>query len=249
MALFRGDRRGEVSSDPISRRAILGNEAIPCACSTTSRRAVGRTWTRRRRWARAGGGTFEVVRGRHLATPTPVARRPKARTTCSTRRPFPSVQRSIEDPAQLERGQRHRYPEPPARRPRRRRQAIRLRPRRLRCTARARCSPRSRRWSPRPISPYALQKLAGETYCRLFHSPVGEFRRWRCRYFNVFGPRQDPGSEYSAVVPRFVTAIKDGQANPDHLRRRRADPRLHLRQQRRAGQPGRLARPASGRLG
>ncbi len=60
-----------------------------------------------------------------------------------------------------------------------------------------------------PISPYGLQKLAGETYCRLFHRLYG-VPTVALRYFNVFGPRQDPTSEYSAVIPRFIAAAKAG---------------------------------------
>jgi nucleoside-diphosphate-sugar epimerase len=62
-----------------------------------------------------------------------------------------------------------------------------------------------------PISPYALQKLAGETYCRLYHRLYGT-PTVALRYFNVFGPRQDTNSEYSAVIPRFATAARSGQA-------------------------------------
>ena len=61
-----------------------------------------------------------------------------------------------------------------------------------------------------PISPYGLQKLAGETYCGLFHRLYG-LPTVALRYFNVFGPRQDPGSEYSAVIPRFATALREGR--------------------------------------
>ncbi len=56
-----------------------------------------------------------------------------------------------------------------------------------------------------PISPYGLDKLAGETYCRLFHRLYG-LPTVALRYFNVFGPRQNPASEYAAVIPKFVTA-------------------------------------------
>ncbi len=63
---------------------------------------------------------------------------------------------------------------------------------------------------PEPISPYALQKLAAETYCRLFHRLYGT-PTVALRYFNVFGPRQDPASQYSAVIPRFIHAIKSGR--------------------------------------
>jgi nucleoside-diphosphate-sugar epimerase len=60
-----------------------------------------------------------------------------------------------------------------------------------------------------PISPYGLQKLAGETYCRLYYRLFG-LPTVALRYFNVFGPRQDPQSEYAAVVPRFIAAARRG---------------------------------------
>ncbi len=58
---------------------------------------------------------------------------------------------------------------------------------------------------PRPRSPYAASKLAAETYCRAMWLSSG-VRSVSLRYFNVFGPGQDPASEYAAVVPRFVSA-------------------------------------------
>jgi len=61
-----------------------------------------------------------------------------------------------------------------------------------------------------PISPYGLQKLAGESYCGLYHRLYG-LPTVALRYFNVFGPRQDPSSEYSAVIPRFIAALRKGQ--------------------------------------
>jgi nucleoside-diphosphate-sugar epimerase len=57
-----------------------------------------------------------------------------------------------------------------------------------------------------PLSPYALQKYAGEQYCRLFSQLYG-LETVSLRYFNVFGPRQDPNSVYSAVIPRFIEAL------------------------------------------
>jgi len=70
--------------------------------------------------------------------------------------------------------------------------------------------PKVETMAPAPISPYGLQKLAGETYCGIFHRLYG-LPAIALRYFNVFGPRQDPGSEYSAVIPKFISAIKRGQ--------------------------------------
>jgi UDP-glucose 4-epimerase len=61
-----------------------------------------------------------------------------------------------------------------------------------------------------PLSPYALQKYAGEVYCRLYHQLYG-LETVALRYFNIFGPRQDPKSEYAAVVPRFATACLLGE--------------------------------------
>ena len=59
---------------------------------------------------------------------------------------------------------------------------------------------------PAPLSPYAAAKLAGEYYCCVFHKVFG-LETISLRYFNVFGPYQDPTSQYAAVIPAFVTAI------------------------------------------
>ena len=71
--------------------------------------------------------------------------------------------------------------------------------------------PKAEEMAPTPESPYALQKLAGEEYCRLYTKLYG-FEAVSLRYFNVFGPRQNPESEYAAVVPRFITACLAGRA-------------------------------------
>ena len=63
---------------------------------------------------------------------------------------------------------------------------------------------------PHPLSPYALQKLVGEQYCQLFTRLYG-LDTVTTRYFNVFGPRQDPGSAYSGVISRFSTALLEGR--------------------------------------
>ncbi len=63
---------------------------------------------------------------------------------------------------------------------------------------------------PAPLSPYAVAKLAGEHYCRAFTATY-RFETVAIRYFNVFGPRQDPDSPYSAVIPRFITSILAGR--------------------------------------
>ncbi len=61
-----------------------------------------------------------------------------------------------------------------------------------------------------PLSPYALQKVVGEQYCRMFTALYG-LETVSIRYFNVFGPRQDPGSPYSGVISLFSTALLDGR--------------------------------------
>src|SRR5436189_5732427 len=61
-----------------------------------------------------------------------------------------------------------------------------------------------------PISPYAVAKLAGESYCRAFHEFFG-LETVALRFFNVFGPGQDPLSQYAAVIPRFITSLLDGK--------------------------------------
>ncbi|HEU5439205.1 MAG TPA: SDR family oxidoreductase [Ktedonobacterales bacterium] len=61
-----------------------------------------------------------------------------------------------------------------------------------------------------PLSPYAIQKLTGEHLCLVYHRLFG-LETVALRYFNVFGPRQDPASEYAAVIPRFITALLEGR--------------------------------------
>jgi nucleoside-diphosphate-sugar epimerase len=70
--------------------------------------------------------------------------------------------------------------------------------------------PRTESQAPNPISPYAVAKLAAERFCVSFARVYG-LETVALRYFNVFGPRQDPGSQYAAVVPLFVSAIAAGE--------------------------------------
>ncbi len=65
--------------------------------------------------------------------------------------------------------------------------------------------------APQPIAPYAVAKLAAEGYCRSF-AQVYTLETVALRYFNVFGPRQDPGSAYAAVIPKFITALLAGDS-------------------------------------
>jgi Nucleoside-diphosphate-sugar epimerases len=71
--------------------------------------------------------------------------------------------------------------------------------------------PRVETANPDPISPYGVSKLAAERFCVSF-SRVYPLETVALRYFNVFGPHQDPTSQYAAVVPRFITAIADGRS-------------------------------------
>ncbi|MDX6769985.1 MAG: NAD-dependent epimerase/dehydratase family protein [Elusimicrobiota bacterium] len=68
---------------------------------------------------------------------------------------------------------------------------------------------------PQPLSPYAVSKLAAENYCVVWAKSFG-FETVSLRYFNVFGPRQDPESLYSAVVPKFMQQIVDGETLDVH---------------------------------
>ena len=63
---------------------------------------------------------------------------------------------------------------------------------------------------PNPLSPYALQKVVGTAYCQMFTQLYG-FETVAIRYFNVFGPRQDPSSPYSGVISVFSTALNEGR--------------------------------------
>ncbi|MFA7466653.1 MAG: SDR family oxidoreductase [Desulfotomaculaceae bacterium] len=69
--------------------------------------------------------------------------------------------------------------------------------------------PKDESMSTRPMSPYAASKLAKEVYGRIFHDLYG-LETVGLRYFNVFGPYQNPGSQYAAVIPRFITALLEG---------------------------------------
>jgi nucleoside-diphosphate-sugar epimerase len=70
--------------------------------------------------------------------------------------------------------------------------------------------PKIETMSSSPLSPYAVSKLTGEHYCQVYARAFG-VETVVLRYFNVFGPRQDPNSQYAAVIPRFVTAALEGR--------------------------------------
>jgi UDP-glucose 4-epimerase len=71
--------------------------------------------------------------------------------------------------------------------------------------------PKQEAMIPRPISPYAVQKLTGEYYMQTFSAVYG-LETVSLRYFNIFGPRQDANSQYSAVLAKFITQMQQGEA-------------------------------------
>src|SRR5687768_5656835 len=70
--------------------------------------------------------------------------------------------------------------------------------------------PKEEKMLPEPLSPYAVAKLVGEYYCQVF-TRVYSLETISLRYFNVFGPRQDPTSQYSGVISRFISALLGGE--------------------------------------
>ena len=64
--------------------------------------------------------------------------------------------------------------------------------------------------SAHPLSPYAAQKLAGQHYCGIFYRLYG-LKTFALRYFNVFGPAENPKSQYAAVIPVFIEALRTGK--------------------------------------
>jgi nucleoside-diphosphate-sugar epimerase len=71
--------------------------------------------------------------------------------------------------------------------------------------------PKVETMTPKPLSPYAASKLTGEYYCAVYALVYG-LPTVSLRYFNIFGPRQDPRSQYAAVIPIFVSRLLAGQA-------------------------------------
>ena len=95
--------------------------------------------------------------------------------------------------------------------------------------------PKHEGMTPNPQSPYAVSKLAAEHYCRVFATLYG-LETVALRYFNVFGPKQDPASQYSAVIPKFISAMLSGRS-------RRSGRTLHtIAHQRGAEHRGQTAR-------
>ena len=115
--------------------------------------------------------------------------------------------------------------------------------RRRRPTATRPTLPKVETMPPAPISPYGALEAGRRALLQVYARAYG-LETVCLRYFNVFGPRQDPKSEYAAVIPKFITAALAGQAAA-HLRRRHAVARLLLHRQRRRGE----LQAAAGRRG
>ncbi len=82
--------------------------------------------------------------------------------------------------------------------------------------------PKRESMPPLPRSPYAVSKLVGDHYCQAFWHAYG-LETVCLRYFNIFGPREDPNSQYAAVIPKFIERAARRRRNP-HPRRRTPDP-------------------------
>jgi len=159
-------------------------------------------------WAREGGGTYELVEG-DVADPATCGTAVQGVDHVLHQAAIPSVQRSVVNPLAT-----HRvnvdgtlYLLEAAREARVRRFVFASS---SSVYGESETLPKVETMAPAPISPYGLQKLAAESYGRLYHRLYG-LPTVALRYFNVFGPRQDPSSEYSAVIPRFLTAVAAGR--------------------------------------
>jgi UDP-glucose 4-epimerase len=156
---------------------------------------------------RAGAGQLDVIEGTIVDAAT-VARAMKGVEIVFHEAAIPSVTRSVEDPqsAMLAGAQGTTVVLDEARR---------VGVRRVVFAASSAAygdgptSPKVETMPPQPLSPYAASKLAGEHLMRVFAELYG-IETVSLRYFNIFGPRQDPKSEYAAVVPRFITAVIRG---------------------------------------
>jgi UDP-glucose 4-epimerase len=73
--------------------------------------------------------------------------------------------------------------------------------------------PKEETMTPEPLSPYAISKIAGEQYARIFAELYG-LSTVSLRYFNVFGPRQDPTTQYAGVIAKFITCALEGKPYP-----------------------------------
>lgn len=197
---------GFIGSNLVEALLRRGDDVLVLDNFFTGRRS---NLARAEEWARAGGGKYSLLEGdiRDRAT---VALAVAGREVVLHQAAIPSVIRSVKDPLSSHQvnvdGTLHLL--------------LEARDQKVRRFVFASSSslygesptlPKVESMPTGPISPYGLDKLAGETYCRLFSKLYG-LPTVALRYFNVFGPRQDPASEYAAVIPRFITLIHQGKA-------------------------------------
>jgi len=159
-------------------------------------------------WAAAGGGRFELLEG-DIAELTTCREAMRGIEYVLHEAAIPSVQRSVEQPLRTNRANvQGTLNLLEAAREQEVRRFVMASSSSL--YGESETLPKVETMAPAPISPYGLQKLAGETYCLLYHRLYG-LPTMALRYFNVFGPRQDPSSDYAAVIPRFIAALRAGE--------------------------------------
>ncbi len=196
---------GFIGSNLVEALLRRGEEVVALDDFSTGRRT---NLEQAEEWSAAGGGRYTLAEG-DIRDEALVRRTMDGADYVLHQAAIPSVQRSVQDPlltndvnvrgtlVLLE-------------------QARRARVRRFVCASssslygESETLPKVETMALAPISPYGLQKLTGETYCLLYKRLYG-LQTIAFRYFNVFGPRQDPGSDYSAVVPLFIGAGQAGR--------------------------------------
>ena len=196
---------GFIGSNLVEALLRRGEEAVALDDFSTGRRS---NLDRAEEWGAAGGGSYTLVEG-DIRDEAAVRRAMDGADYVLHQAAIPSVQRSVQDPLLTNdvnvRGTLVLLEE-----------ARRVGVRRFVFASssslygESETLPKVETMAPAPISPYGLQKLTGETYCLLYNRLYG-LQTIAFRYFNVFGPRQDPGSDYSAVVPLFIAAGQAGR--------------------------------------
>lgn len=195
---------GFIGSNLVEALLRRGEEVVALDDFSTGRRA---NLAAAADWSRQGGGTFRLVEGDMRDAGTCEEAMAGADFVLHEAA-IPSVQRSVRDPLLTNSVNVHGSLQllEAARRARVRRFVFASS---SSLYGESESLPKVETMAPAPISPYGLQKLAGESYCRLYHQLYG-LPTVALRYFNVFGPRQNPDSEYAAVIPRFLAAARSG---------------------------------------
>jgi UDP-glucose 4-epimerase len=195
---------GFIGSNLVEAVLRLGDDVVVLDDFSTGRRA---NLDRAGEWSAEGGGRYTLVEG-DIRDEATVRRAMDGADYVLHQAAIPSVQRSVEDPLTtndvnvrgtlvlLEQARRagvQRFVSASS----------------SSLYGESETLPKVESMAPAPVSPYGLQKLTGETYCRLYTRLYG-LQTVAFRYFNVFGPRQSPDSDYAAVVPLFIAAGRAG---------------------------------------